>query len=995
MITDEQKAVEAAVRAGLRALGAEVEPKAPAVWDVRLPPHLRSLFGHKLQHRLVLDYEVWQSDRTATLIAPGSRFLEQLEEALSPGRGELFGGELLPNHQVLEEWLEDVAVLNATPASDQSASASRFEKSHLLIYEIQIPGPPSTTEVLPVVWDGTTQKFLAADAARSIQETTWFSPYEVSALLPDPENTSQREWKRVASAADKEVQRRVGPLVARSRAVREADLEEERQRLEADLRARLREAADNDDNKLEKNLEEEFRRRSELLDRRAAGEATARRLVHVALHRGRVRYAAGLIRSDGRRCEVALPSQAGIIREDLCAWCDEPRAEYLVDPGLDTGLACTTCAGDCRIHDCVDLVPKQQDAQCPECDTPRYCEAHHRTCKSCLQPRCEEHVFSCSEVGCTTNLCSEHILELPGMGLFCSMHAILCQAGGELMRKAEGHHCPITHKWTCSAHGVRPDGDTRLLHPDAVVKCATSGDLIAKDRADRCDPSGRWHRAELLHKSEATGKPLCAKHRQAVRRPEGWQVEHKRVRECAETGWSIDESVAASCSVSGDLCFEGALVTCPLSHLKLRQEHAIQPPGDDRHLHPSKVVFSVLSSEPVAVDRAVFDELSFEETLPIAPSEAQECEFSGKLAARRFMVRANCCDRLMAKRFLRRIEDGSVLVCEDHLVFCSHDNEPKAKQRTAECQLSGERACHDHLRTAACCDRVVSVDHCMPSDLSGRTVCTEHAIECPLLGGAVLPEEATTCELSGRAVSLPQAVRSRCGRTVGRDRAVLVGDNDWGCDEHFGACSAGEPLPVAELSRCSHCGSLVCATHASADCSRGLACASHFEPCSHVGCGESICTEHGNKGPEGTLYCEDHALFCDTCDGWLPRAEFLTCSCHELPQHRRHLERDPFNRSRWVCDELMIDCGSCRQRSQGDKGAGFCAPCLAIQSLSDVDEAKHLFKRLVRPKLGLLGVRRKTRVVGGPSRYLFVVDLYPKKQRLFLVDIARDAVKEI
>ncbi|MEZ4238749.1 MAG: hypothetical protein R3F59_21875 [Myxococcota bacterium] len=236
------------------------------------------------------------------------------------------------------------------------------------------------------------------------------------------------------------------------------------------------------------------------------------------------------------------------------------------------------------------------------------------------------------------------------------------------------------------------------------------------------------------------------------------------------------------------------LVQCPVTEEWLRPSCAVRPPGDDRLLHPNAVIRCAVSHVPVAVDRAVKDELSSAASW-LSPAEAGRCELSGNVTARRMLVRADCCGRRVA-----RSSTGA-------------------------------------------------------SAMSGKVWCRDHARRCALHAGRVLPREAATCAITGRDLCIEHVVTTECGRTVGVDQVLALPDGRAGCVEHFVQCAAdGHVTPRSSVATCGLCNGEVCTDHRGTDPydPRRELCASHLKPCQHCG----LTTQHEKSAPM-CVWCSD------------------------------------------------------------------------------------------------------------------------------------------
>ena len=1035
-------ALEDRVAQGLHALGAQVSQVANGIWNVSLPVGTRRFFDGAPNLTLVFDYDTWHLQPSKSVfVAHGSQFLEQLERALAPPASvqDLWGGELLPDHDVVERWTRKVRVLG-TSGPPSGAGDVLFQPFHHLEFEVELPGPPPTTEVIPVLWSAHEDRVLSPPQAAELLAQHWYTRAEAHAFLSEEAETDQTSRITAQERAQDALVSRLAPSLLRQRAERSRQTEAERERLQREANARIEAIWAGRTEESESEVERGLERRLALLQRRIDGRARVRLLNHTVLQQGAVSYVARFRRADSSGdVWVPLPRVAGAIRHDLCSWCDEPRNEYVLAPTEESSLACTECATACIASHCGLPVRRRGPPDCRHCHRPSYCSEHHVGCSACLEQGspsswCPEHANHCSFDGCANSLCPTHTSWRSEEEPLCPEHSAVCSVAGEVLRRNEVSRCPVTEQLVCAQHGVHAPDDPRRLHPDGTVRCGTSQRVLAKDRAGRCSVDNGWHALEHLSTSDATNATCCSGHLVAVDRPVGWRVELERVlscpesnlridvsassicsvsreacfvdalvtcpvtrqlfrpslarllpdddrvlhpsavdtcnstglstardrlakcgidktlhrtthliesdatREllceahrirldepegwevepfraivCAETGKQVDVSLAAKCSVSQEDCFAHALLTCPITLKRLRPSLAQVLPDDGRALHPEAVVFSVLSGRPVALDRAIWDDLSFQQSSPLHPSEAATCEHSGKAAAAQRLVTVECCGKRVAPTFV-------------------------------------------HASTA-----------------SGRPGCPVHASKCAVDGAVVLSDETITCAVTGRQVCHAHAVHAECGAVIGIDRALVLESERWGCPDHFGLCATGtHPVPRERLERCTHCGDDVCGAHLLQLCTEGRACNSHFETCVEDACSTRVCIEHGRRTIDGRPICPTHAVPCTECSGWVSPAETLKCHCHDQPHHAHLLAADPYRRDLYICESGRVKCSRCGAIARAHAASSECKACVQRGKIDEVPGARAAFE-ILRPEIPRFALFRRIVASGGPDTFLFEV----------------------
>jgi hypothetical protein len=308
----------------------------------------------------------------------------------------------------------------------------------------------------------------------------------------------------------------------------------------------------------------------------------------------------------------------------------------------------------------------------------------------------------------------------------------------QVLHPTEAFLCELTDRWTAKTRVVTASCCGRVVAQSLTAAHSTTRLLLCRDHYAECGVDRAVLLAEELRSCSATGMRVCADHGATLDDPPHGFVRRERVRLCAETGHRIDQDSAGTCTVDGATYKLGLLVTCPLTERIFHPSHGILTEGDSRLLHPAGVVYSDVSSKPVARDLAVLD--AFSEHAFLLPNEAVRCELSLKWTALVRTVAAPCCGKQIA-------------------------------------------------------ETLTSI-----SVLSGRRVCQACARTCAANHGPFLPDEVVKCDISGIGWCLSHLQRTTCGRQVGPDYAVRLDDGKWECVEHYRRCGPGDhAAPVDKL----------------------------------------------------------------------------------------------------------------------------------------------------------------------------------------------------
>lgn len=367
---------------------------------------------------------------------------------------------------------------------------------------------------------------------------------------------------------------------------------------------------------------------------------------------------------------------------------------------------------------------------------------------------------------------------------------------GQVLHPTEAVRCELSDRWTAKTRVVTVFCCGRVVAQSLTVEHSTARVPLCQDHAARCGVDQAVLRAEELRPCGATGMRVCAEHGATLDDPPHGFVRRERVRLCAETGHRIDQDSAGACTVDGATYKLGLLVTCPLTKRIFHPSHGIRPEGDIRLLHPAGVVYSDVSSKPVARDLAVLD--AFSEHAFLRPDEAVRCELTSKWTALVRTVAVPCC----GKRVAATLTSISVLsrrrVCQGCARTCAASHGPFLPDEVVECSISGVGWCLRHLQRTTC-GRRVGPDHAIRLD-DGAWECVEHYRRCGPGEHSAPVEDLVSSILTAQECC--SAHRTRC---VCHGGAVGIGEHQsdpydgsaW-CPEHIGTCTrCGERAPVA------------------------------------------------------------------------------------------------------------------------------------------------------------------------------------------------------
>ncbi len=782
--------------------------------EARVPPEFRHHFGRG-RLRLTFDASVWEYDRGVELVVPGCVLLENLESCLrdcGAARSIVFGGCVSPGPEMREEWRQQIRVLNAELVGEKDLL--RWGRTLRLLFEARLPGPPPTTELLPVFYDLAQRSILRSEVASVFmaRDRHWYQLEEVRALVREPvEWPSPGTMKPVIDAASGEVRKRVKVLLHADGADRGREVEQEKHRLRAEFEQRLWEAESDEDRQ---EMREELERRLGLLDESLHGGASISLVSATLLAVGDQALEVSYRSSRTSELVTLRPKvKNGHVLLDLCSWCSQERSEYLLVPG-EQNIVCTSCGVACRDDHCGVVLRHSSSPLCVHCQEPAWCEDHVFVCAACGERCCPEHggPVSC----CEDQYCSIHVHEDAETGeTLCPKHGADCSVDGKWRHIVRMLTCELTGERFFEGHRIELPGDDRIISPNAIVTCASSGRRVARDRAKPCAADGRMHHLDELVRCAVTKAWLCPEHRTKVQLPAVMVVDSRRAVTCSELGVAIDRSVAGTCSVSGNVYHRDKLTTCPATERLLHPSQARVIDGDGRKLHPSAVLFCSATGEPIASDRCVPDQ--FASDAPLHPDAAVRCELSNKTTARSRTEVVACCGRRVAKDFVARTAISGRLACSEHRQHCEHHGNWVMPDEAVTCPITGKKLCIEHTRLVDCCGRRVAKRQTLAIG-DGKLGCTEHWVSCGEGGHPVPREQTRTCSTTGRPVCAEHGVICACHHGF-HQRSLLTEDpyqpGAFFCSDRVrgcGYCGLEAPKDANHESACRYCAAALTVT---------------------------------------------------------------------------------------------------------------------------------------------------------------------------------------
>lgn len=1033
------------VLAGFDSLGIEHRALSAGVLDVTLPRGLWAYFGSKRRLRLVFDHDVWQADRRAQLVAPGSGVLRSLEGALRDSGAAfvtLVGGRVVPGDKLSESWKTRIKVLNGTLL--KTNVTLRHRPLYRFLFEVDLPGPPPVTELIPVVCHGGGLGILNPEEVASLNEASWYTPDELTGLGHGAFKLPNRQDIAAARTTCRaEVARRLAPVISDQVSERSAGAAEEKRRLKAEFRRRASEMTSQQDLVA---AQEEQERRLALVDRMVGKAVEVRERMLQVLHVGEecfdVTYDV-LGEAQPHTFHPALNED--LLRYDQCAACSSVQHEYYVWPSAKTSLICSTCATLCTEDGCHGIITRDTEC-CHLCPAPVSCSRHNLSCATCGGSTCSQHRVHAA--CCGSLLCDSHIIREYSTGeALCANHARRCSIDGEMHLAAAFAACPVTRKEFFEGNGVRAAWeDERLLHPAALVKCASTGVMVAHDRAIACVLDKKLHRPDQIVSCGKTAEPVCPRHRGTCDDPHGLVVRSDRIWTCTKTGKLIDMSRGATCTVDGERYHLDWVAVCPLTGKQFFRENGVQPAGDDRLLHPAAVIECASTRTLVARDRSgtcVEDEKLHRkdalkpcsitgdwvckahlvscdqpENVSVRASRVLVCAATGQTLDRSVAAKCDVTGKHYFRQLVKTcpvtrkrfyvpfgiVPDGDDRVVHpEAIVKCSASGRLVARDKArwdrygggaplhpdaaVKCELSEAWTARASTTLSDCCGRLVSNALIGRSTYSGRIWCREHHATCAKDGADVVNDELRECRETRLGLCPTHYVVTQCNKILDQELGVDLGNDAWGCTEHFGPCGEdGKPTLRSELKRCDVTGRPLCPDHrVVTECDRTINRKAVFRlPGGGWGCSRHYCL--CTAGDHVVL--RTTALRCETCTQLVCNEHISICACHGQNHHGEHLRVNPYAPSELYCAAALLGCERCGlvapQESHGTSGS-LCAECTKAQALAKDTPLGATYLTFVKPRLPWYQVRLDVSAAGNDHVATFELRTLTGRSELFRV----------
>jgi hypothetical protein len=166
-----------------------------------------------------------------------------------------------------------------------------------------------------------------------------------------------------------------------------------------------------------------------------------------------------------------------------------------------------------------------------------------------------------------------------------------CTVDGATYKRTLLVTCPLSHLSLHPSHGIRPEGDARLLHPSGVVNSDISGKLIARDVA--IPDAFSDHDNAFLHPAEAVRCELSSKWTARVRTVVapccGKRVAKSLTRVSVLSGRPVCDACARTCAGNHGPFLPDDVRSCDVSGAGWCLTHLIST-SCGRHVGPDRAI---------------------------------------------------------------------------------------------------------------------------------------------------------------------------------------------------------------------------------------------------------------------------------------------------------------------------------------------------------------------------------------------------------------------
>lgn len=520
--------------------GATLVELAPHLYELTVPATDRSAFDGRSAIRLAFSVEAVQTDPVAEMAILGSAFVEQLTAAIrTRGTRQRFGfvGVTSPD-EVTHPGLP--AIVRNGSAGEPS---SRFEQHRLgrLSARVVIRAGTALEEHLvdSGLFDMVTGMLLPPDIAaeckadgasadasptKAVEPSVRPAGELLQLMLGDLELKLRPEIEEMAAKADREfaheagrIQRYYGTMLedigGRNTEIPDAN---SRRVIEAERDRRL--AEERDRHQVRATVHPVQLTEWDVLVQRVEWPVSS-----ASGHKAKV--SAQRVLAGTRSWLLACPT-CGAMAPRTIAVC------------LHDHVACESCAKDCSI--CSDSFCGSHGIAACHVDQSPACDAHARTCKSCLRPHCSKHEGVCVDGG--HPVCTACLSACATCGrLVCDRHAEHSQDSAP-----RGARC------FCADCARRCEGGSNeIVGKDEVLPCASCERMVCESHQARCVVDGHVHCSKHLRRTDRSRRLVCEKDRAGCAYEPNAVFATDEITSCVECGLTGCDQHVIACAEDG------------------------------------------------------------------------------------------------------------------------------------------------------------------------------------------------------------------------------------------------------------------------------------------------------------------------------------------------------------------------------------------------------------------------------------------------------------
>jgi hypothetical protein len=523
--------------------GVKLLDKGADLRELKLPLAERAHFQGRASLRLALSMDALERNPDAEIAVLGSPFLTHLIEAIRTRAGRLSLGMIPPPPVAADD--EDVASSVAPPVPVRDGTAKQRKvglAAHpigRLVARVVLRAGAAVEEAVVEsdVFDLSTGTRSSDAVAASFQEleARRVKPAAAS-VIPDADQVPPREPDEMLRLLIGNLREKSAERVAARQATAATQVATELDRLDRYFASVLADKSDADAERTIIALHER-RRTEEVRRHQVKAIVHPLQLVEARVLVQRVEWE--LRSTHGRRAQLAAqrPLVGAAAWVVACPHCGRAPTELVVCKHEGGHCACDACSLRCSV--CAeDFCADHGIANCRVDDQPA-CEEHARVCQSCRMAHCSVHEGLCAEGGGDHAACSACLESCGSCGrVVCNRHA---QQSVPDAPKGSRRLCTACVRY-CEGGTNEPVG------VDEVTECASCSKSVCTAHQAVCVVDGHVHCSRHLHRTDASRRLVCGKHRVSCAEEPAAIFASDEVAGCPVCGKDVCAQHRASCA---------------------------------------------------------------------------------------------------------------------------------------------------------------------------------------------------------------------------------------------------------------------------------------------------------------------------------------------------------------------------------------------------------------------------------------------------------------